>query len=105
LRATSGELVANPRFVRTLTHEISHVLSARLGVWDAVGYDRQRDEDLAESFVEYMGMHFPAESSAEDLAYHRGHAPARHPEVASAPAAPSLPGHPGDGEANTNAQR
>ena len=50
-------------------------------------------------------MHFPAESSAEDLAYHRGHAPARHPEVASAPAAPSLPGHPGDGEANTNAQR
>lgn len=72
VKDASGQLVANPRFVRTLTHEISHVLSSRLGVWDAVGYDRQRDEDLAEAFVGYMGMHFPAESSAEDLAYHRG---------------------------------
>lgn len=68
-----GRLVENPRFVRTLTHEISHVLSARLGVWDAVGYDRQRDEDLAEDFVAFMGMRFPAESSAEDLALHRAH--------------------------------
>lgn len=72
IRDAGGDLVANPRFVRTLTHEISHVLSARLGVWDALGYDRQHDEDLAEAFVGYMGMHFPAESSAEDLAYHRG---------------------------------
>lgn len=67
----TGQLVENPRFVRTLTHEISHVLSARLGVWDAVGYDRQRDEDLAEEFVAFMGMRFPPESSAEDLALHR----------------------------------
>ena len=74
-RTPDGLLVANPRFVRTLTHEISHVLSARLGVWDAIGYDRQHDEDLAEEFVSYMGMHFPAESSAEDLAYHRGRIP------------------------------
>jgi hypothetical protein len=69
----TGKLVENPRFVRTLTHEIGHVLSARLGVWDVVGYDRQRDEDLAEDFVAFMGMHFPAESSA-DLAFHRGRA-------------------------------
>jgi hypothetical protein len=68
----SGKLVRNPRFVRTLTHEMGHVLSARLGVWDVVGYDRQRDEDLAEDFVAFMGMHFPAESSAEDLAFHLG---------------------------------
>ena len=74
IKDASGELVANPRFVRTLTHEISHVLSARLGVWDAIGYDRQHDEALAETFVGYMGMHFPAERSAEDLAYHRGRA-------------------------------
>ncbi len=90
--------------MRTLTHEISHVLSARLGVWDAVGYDRQRDEDLAEAFVEYMGMHFPAESSAEDLAYHRGRAPAgvrRRPRDG----VPRPPARTGEAEANTNAQR
>lgn len=98
-----GKLVANPRFVRTLTHEISHVLSARLGVWDAVGYDRQHDEDLAEAFVAYMGMHFPAESSAEDLAYHHGHAP-RAPVAEAAVAAPvDEPTH--DETATTNAQR
>jgi hypothetical protein len=75
IRGESGELVPNPRFVRTLTHEISHILSSRMGVWDVVGYDRQRDEDLAEQFVEFMGMRFPAESSAEDLAFHRGKVP------------------------------
>jgi hypothetical protein len=83
-RDERGELVANPRFVRTLTHEISHILSSRLGVWDAIGYDRQQDEDLAEDFVAYMGMHFPAESSAEDLALHRGHAPRSAPGEAAA---------------------
>jgi hypothetical protein len=67
----SGSLEANPRFVRTLTHEISHVLSSRLGVWSVVGYDRERDEDLAEAFVAYMGISFPAESSTQDLALHR----------------------------------
>jgi hypothetical protein len=75
IKDADGSLVANPRFVRTLTHEISHVLSSRLGVWDVVGYDRQHDEDLAEEFVSFMGMRFPAESSAEDLAFHRGRAP------------------------------
>jgi hypothetical protein len=75
IKDSDGALVANPRFVRTLTHEISHVLSSRLGVWDVIGYDRQHDEDLAEEFVAYMGMRFPAESSAEDLAYHRGRIP------------------------------
>ena len=89
--------------MRTLTHEISHVLSARLGVWDAVGYDRQRDEDLAESFVAYMGMHFPAESSAEDLAYHRGRVPGRTPPDLVSEARPAVAS--GDGSANTNAQR
>ncbi len=87
IKDDSGKLVANPRFVRTLTHEISHVLSSRLGVWDVVGYDRQRDEDLAEDFVGYMGMHFPAESSAEDLAYHRGRLPYTPP---GEPATPSV---------------
>ena len=109
LRSASGELVANPRFVRTLTHETSHVLSARLGVWDAIGYDRQRDEDLAESFVEYMGMDFPAESSAEDLAYHRGHVPARpRPELVSdvtVSRPPSPPTSTAEGAANTSPQR
>ena len=75
IKDANGALVPNPRFVRTLTHEISHILSSRLGVWDVLGYDRQRDEDLAEDFVSFMGMHFPAESSAEDLAFHRGRAP------------------------------
>jgi hypothetical protein len=75
IRGESGALEPNPRFVRTLTHEISHILSSRMGVWDIVGYDRQRDEDLAEQFVEFMGMRFPAESSAEDLAFHRGRVP------------------------------
>lgn len=75
IRDEHGKLVENPRFVRTLTHEISHVLSSRLGVWDLVGYDRERDEDLAEAFVAFMGMKFPAESSAEDLAFHRGRLP------------------------------
>jgi hypothetical protein len=67
----SGSIKANPRFVRTLTHEISHVLSSRLGVWSVVGYDRQRDEDLAEDFVAFMGMSFPTESSKQDLVLHR----------------------------------
>jgi hypothetical protein len=80
IRDEQGKLVPNPRFVRTLTHEISHILSSRLGVWEAVGYDRQRDEDLAERFVAFMGMRFPAESSAEDLAFHRGTAPFAPPE-------------------------
>lgn len=74
IKNDAGALVPNPRFVRTLTHEIGHVLSSRLGVWDVVGYDRQRDEELAEEFVAFVGMHFPAESSAEDLAFHRGYA-------------------------------
>jgi hypothetical protein len=74
VRDGGGDLVANPRFVRTLTHEISHVLSSRLGVWDVVGYDRQRDENLAEAFVAFMGLDVPAESSAQDLAFHRGRA-------------------------------
>jgi hypothetical protein len=111
-----GTLAPNPRFVRTLTHEISHVLSSRLGVWDVVGYDRQRDEDLAEDFVAYMGMHFPAESSAEDLAFHRGRVPYAPP--GAGPASPSvvaknpstLPSAPGQAtapsaSANTSPQR
>ncbi len=69
-RDRSGAVSPNPRFVRTLTHEISHVLSSLLGVWSVVPYDRQRDEDLAEAFVVYMGMTFPVESSTEDLALH-----------------------------------
>jgi hypothetical protein len=79
-----GALVPNPRFVRTLIHEISHVLSSQLRVWDAVSYDRQRDEDLAEEFVAYMGIRFPTDSSTEDLAFHRG-----HPTVRGSPAAES----------------
>jgi hypothetical protein len=108
-----GEMVANPRFVRTLTHEISHVLSSRLGVWDVVGYDRQHDEDLAEEFVAYMGMGFPAESSAEDLAFHRGGVPRSAPPaneaIANAGAAkhagkaPEVP--PPSASANTSPQR
>jgi hypothetical protein len=67
----SGAVRANPRFVRTLTHEISHVLSSRLGVWSVTPYDRQADERLAEEFVAFMGMTSPVESSSEDLALHR----------------------------------
>ena len=106
IKDDSGELVPNPRFVRTLTHEISHVLSSRLGVWDVVGYDRQRDEDLAEDFVSFMGMRFPAESSAEDLAFHRGRTPRARPLPDSAEArakAPSVP--PPSASANTSPQR
>jgi hypothetical protein len=99
----SGALVANPRFVRTLTHEISHVLSARLGVWDVVGYDRQRDEDLAEDFVAFMGMRFPAESSAEDLAYHRGKVPRTAPANEATTRAKQGPA--AGGAANTSPQR
>jgi len=90
IKSAGGKLEPNPRFVRTLTHELSHVLSSRLGVWDVVGYDRQRDEDLAEEFVTFMGMRFPAESSAEDLAYHRGRVPFGPAEVAATPA-PNTP--------------
>lgn len=98
VKGASG-LEPNPRFVRTLTHEIGHVLSSRLGVWDAVGYDRQRDEDLAEEFVEFMGIHFPAESSAEDLAFHKGG------RARSESAAPSTPPPAANGDANTSAQK
>jgi hypothetical protein len=109
IKNESGELVANPRFVRTLTHEISHVLSSRLGVWDVVGYDRQRDEDLAEDFVSYMGMHFPAESSAEDLAFHRGRVPfapqAPAPSVVAKAKTGPAPVPPPSASANTSPQR
>jgi hypothetical protein len=108
IRAASGALEPNPRFVRTLTHEISHILSSRLGVWDAVGYDRQRDEDLAEEFVAYMGMHFPAESSAEDLAFHRGRAPYAPPGTelpAVRNAATEQPASTREASANTSPQR
>ncbi|MGH7271479.1 MAG: hypothetical protein ACREJ3_13700, partial [Polyangiaceae bacterium] len=109
IKDASGAFAPNPRFIRTLTHEISHVLSARLGVWDAVGYDRQRDEDLAERFVAFMGMNFPAESSAEDLAFHRGRVPfgpreakdVAHARLA-APPAPSRPAP--SASANTSPQ-
>ncbi|HEY1691851.1 MAG TPA: hypothetical protein VGG39_06800 [Polyangiaceae bacterium] len=106
IKDADGTLVANPRFVRTMTHEISHILSSRLGVWDIVGYDRQRDEDLAEDFVAYMGMRFPAESSAEDLAYHRGRLPHAPPAsvVSDAPRVkPQTP--PPSATANTSPQR
>jgi hypothetical protein len=109
IKDPDGSLAPNPRFVRTLTHEISHVLSARLGVWDAVGYDRQRDEDLAEDFVSYMGMHFPAESSAEDLDFHRGRVPYAPPGTDTTPTAvakaPALPAQAGSPNANTSQQR
>ena len=78
-----GRLEENPRFVRTLTHELSHVLSARLGVWEAIGFDRQRDEELAEAFVAFMGLHFATETSEDDLAFHGG-----------APSAPATDGTP-----------
>jgi hypothetical protein len=71
VRDGDGVLSPNPRFVRTLTHELSHVLCSRLGVWEVIGYSRQMDETLAEEFVSFMGIDFPAESSAEDLALHR----------------------------------
>jgi hypothetical protein len=105
-----GKLVKNPRFVRTFTHEIGHVLSAHLGVWDAIGYDRQRDEDLAEAFVAYMGMRFPAESSADDLAYHRGIVPIESPTVPDETAARAAtsappPPEPASTSANTSRQR
>jgi hypothetical protein len=102
IRNADGVLVANPRFVRTLTHELSHVLSSRMGVWDILGYDRQRDEDLAEEFVAFMGMRFPAESSAEDLAYHRGRIP-RALSEATPPAKPESALS--TGSASTSAQR
>jgi hypothetical protein len=106
IRADSGKLVPNPRFVRTLTHELSHVLSTRLGVWDAVGYDRQRDETLAEEFVAYMGIGFPAESSAEDLALHRGRTqgqPSTETTAAAGSATQQAP--PPSASANTDPQR
>jgi hypothetical protein len=103
VREADGKLVTNPRFVRTLTHEIAHVLSARLGVWDVIGYDRQRDEDLAEDFVTFMGMRFPAESSAEDLAFHRGRAPRTPAGDTSRPIPPATP--PPNLAANTSKQR
>ncbi len=81
IKDATGALEANPRFIRTLTHEMGHVLSARLGVWDAVGYDRDRDEDLAEEFVAFMGLRFPPESSADDLAFHRGRLPFEPPKT------------------------
>jgi hypothetical protein len=107
IKGNNGQLEANPRFVRTLTHELAHVLSARLGVWDVVGYDRQRDEDLAEEFVVFMGMHFPAESSAEDLAYHRGRVPYGPAEGGGSTAVANLPARtpPPNASANTSAQR
>ena len=109
IKDPDGTLAPNPRFVRTLTHEISHVLSARLGVWDAVGYDRQRDEDLAEDFVSYMGMHFPAESSAEDLDFHRGRVPYAPPGTDTMPSVvaktPAVAPQAGSPNANTSPQR
>ncbi len=105
IKDESGKLTANPRFVRTLTHEMSHVLSSRLGVWDVVGYDRQRDEDLAEDFVSFMGMPFPAESSAEDLAYHRGRSPRGRPAADDAANARAATVAPPSASANTSPQR
>lgn len=79
IRGDNGTLQANPRFVRTLTHELSHVLSTHLGVWDATSFDRDRDERLAEQFVSFMGLQFPVESSSEDLQFHLGKgAPREH---------------------------
>jgi len=67
-------------------------LSSRLGVWDVVGYDRQRDEDLAEDFVAFMGDALPGRELAEDLAFHRWFA-YRTPPRARSP----LAEHPGQG--------
>jgi hypothetical protein len=108
-----GKLIANPRFVRTLTHEISHILSSRLGVWDVVGYDRQRDEALAEEFVAFMGIRFPAESSAEDLVMHRSRGPRSAPPALEATATATSNGKrsevpqepPPSASANTSPQR
>jgi hypothetical protein len=105
IKDADGLLVANPRFVRTLTHEISHILSSRLGVWDVLGYDRQRDEELAEDFVSFMGMRFPAESSAEDLAYHRGRVPLASKEPASRAKTVQTQTPPPSASANTSPQR
>jgi len=114
IRNGDGALEPNPRFVRTLTHEISHVLCSRLGVWELIGYSRQMDESLAEDFVHFMGMEFPAESSAEDLAFHRaagtGQAvsqaqpsPAPASDVSGPPPVVGVPGP--KSAANTSRQR
>jgi hypothetical protein len=72
IRSGAGTLAPNPRFVRTLTHELSHVLSWHLGVWDVVPFDRIRDEELADDFVAYTGLSCPVESSSEDLDFRMG---------------------------------
>ncbi len=110
IKDESGHFAANPRFARTLTHEISHILSSRLGVWDVVGYDRQRDEDLAEEFVSFMGMRFPAESSSEDLAFHRGRLaygipPAVEPTIKATPIEAPVDSLVPGTSANTSPQR
>jgi hypothetical protein len=66
----TGALRANPRFLRTLYHELAHVLNSRLGVLPYI--DRRRDEELAEEFVGFLGITFSTESSSDDLAFHEG---------------------------------
>lgn len=67
----SGSAQTNPRFVRTLLHELAHVLNAQLGVWEAMGeHDRDLDERLAEEWVGWLGIRFPTESSSDDYALH-----------------------------------
>jgi hypothetical protein len=67
--AKSGEVHRNPRFLRTLVHELGHILSARMGVWD-LAHDRDRDEALAEEFVDFYGIRAPVDSAEDDLVAH-----------------------------------
>jgi hypothetical protein len=68
--AQTGALRPNPRFLRTLYHELAHVLNARLGALASI--DRRRDEELAEEFVAFLGITFSTETSSDDLAFHEG---------------------------------
>jgi hypothetical protein len=67
--ARSGELRTNPHFLRTLVHELGHILSARVGIWD-LAHERDRDEALAEDFVDYYGIRAPVDSAEDDLVAH-----------------------------------
>jgi hypothetical protein len=65
-----GAISTNKYFVRTLLHEMAHVLNDK---WHVRGQNFpgniDRDEEVAEEWVSYLGIRYKTESSSEDFGF------------------------------------
>jgi len=64
---SAGKNVPNKYFVRTFLHELAHIFNSKWHVKEVYfPYTMSADEELAEDWIEYLGIKYKTESSSED---------------------------------------